>query len=75
MAIRAPDGANKCVIGAKKQCKYGDNVYVDGDAGDGVLRAPVMMIMLMVVKMAMIELVYSGGSKKGVKPDMFHLLV
>ena len=46
MAIRAPDGANKecyffkeinkCVIGAKKQCKYGDNVYVD--AGDGVAR-------------------------------------
>ena len=59
------------MIGAKKQCKYGDNVYVVGDAGDGVLRAPVMMIMLMVVKMAMIELVYSGGSKKGVKPDMF----
>ena len=49
------------MIGAKKQCKYGDNVYVDGDAGDGV----VMMIMLMVVNMAMMELVYRGGSKKG----------
>ena len=53
------------MIGAKKQCKYGDNVYVDGDAGDGVVRAPVMMIMLMVVNMAMMELVYRGGSKKG----------
>ena len=52
------------MIGAKKQCKYGDNVYVDGDAGDGVVRAPVMMIMLMVVNMAMMELVYRGGSKK-----------
>ena len=56
---------DKCVIGAKKQCKYGDNVYVDGDAGDGVVRATVTMIMLMVVNMAMMELVYRGGSKKG----------